>query len=507
MAAKISLVFWGKWGGWGCGVGTASGLNSVGEMASLAAAVAPDAPLGLAAVSGRPASPGGGPNFGDRMVLRGGGVQIAAGVCLGASTVLMVFVGVGRGFGESQSATSTSSPREHPAIAQASSPASTPIGSTLRRIRLTFRFQRDVPLTAPNPPFVDHVLTTLRHFLDQAGFRHLARIPPFRTRGVYPVHDWYVGRRAHQGRPLPLAAHSDPLSFGCPPLYELFVRHGCVSVDLPPVLEDAGFVRSCGDGSWESLYHIAPIVSAAGPLAILSSIPNRSPGEFVYLGDDTGMLIEAASRLSGQGRALDVCCGCGAVGLSLPAQWTSVVGADLNEDALRLAAWNRRLNGVSRPVHYVLSDLYTEVDGTFDLVVGNPPALPDFGASLSERADLRFAAGGSTPTRLTVEAVQGLQSRLRPGGQALLLTFSLGEQLWNDLQGVLSREFSLTYHVRESFRLQQGASLHHVWIHIRRDSRGRWFRRGPTLWERLCRLDRPWSQPGEHPQRERLPKS
>jgi len=174
-----------------------------------------------------------------------------------------------------------------------------------------------------------------------------------------------------------------------------------------------------------------------------------------------------------------------------------VLGVDLNADAIRLARANRQLNPQPRECEYRVADMWAGVEGQFDLVIGNPPALPFLGPHL------RFADGGQQPTRLTVAALQGLTDGLRAGGQAIFLTFSQCDQLWTDVKDLLGNDFSLLYQVRESFAIQ-GGRLDHVWIRVRRDGKGRRIRRGRSWWDRLTRVPLPFLRPGAYPQQEKL---
>lgn len=346
--------------------------------------------------------------------------------------------------------------------------------------------------------FCEEDLSALRQWLDRGAYAQAASFPGFRTRAVYPLQDSWVWARAQLGRPVPLAAHSHPrrapvaLPHSARELHRLCFAHETVDLVAPPSLLQAGFFR----GQLEAVYQITAL---PGDVYILSSIPNRSPGEFVYLGDDSGLLIEAAGalQLPDPCRVLDICCGCGVIGLCLPDSCRSVVGVDLNEDAIGLARANRLLNPQMRECEYRVADLWAGVEGQFDLVLGNPPALPFLGPHL------RFADGGQQPTRLTVGALEGLRDGLRTGGQAVFLTFSQGDQLWTDVKDLLGADFSLLYQVRESFAIR-GGRLDHVWIRVRRDGKGRRIRRGLSVWDRLSRIPLPFLRPGAYPQQERL---
>ena len=83
-------------------------------------------------------------------------------------------------------------------------------------------------------------------------------------------------------------------------------------------------------------------------------------------------------------RILDLCCGSGCIGISLAllCEWLAdknkndnfqVVLADISGDALMVAAVNAKWQGVN--VDFVCTDLFSNINGKFDLIVCNPPYL------------------------------------------------------------------------------------------------------------------------------------
>lgn len=100
---------------------------------------------------------------------------------------------------------------------------------------------------------------------------------------------------------------------------------------------------------------------------------------------DTEILAEEALAViaadSGQASAcgspevLDLCCGSGAIGLSIAAlaPETKVTLTDISEDALEVAKLNARTLNVEDRVTLVQSDLFEKIQGGFDLIVSNPP--------------------------------------------------------------------------------------------------------------------------------------
>ena len=96
--------------------------------------------------------------------------------------------------------------------------------------------------------------------------------------------------------------------------------------------------------------------------------------------------LQSGSAKNGQANAdreirlLDLCTGSGCILISLLAlargQETPIHGlaADLSPEALAVARENAKRNGVSAA--FVLSDLFAEIEGNFDLITANPPYIP-----------------------------------------------------------------------------------------------------------------------------------
>ena len=91
---------------------------------------------------------------------------------------------------------------------------------------------------------------------------------------------------------------------------------------------------------------------------------------------DTEVLVEETAKFLKDGMSfLDLCTGSGCILLSLlhlraGAEGT---GADLSPEALKVAAQNRERLGVKAEL--IESDLFDKIEGTFDVIVSNPPYL------------------------------------------------------------------------------------------------------------------------------------
>lgn len=162
--------------------------------------------------------------------------------------------------------------------------------------------------------------------------------------------------------------------------------------------------------------------SSLGPLLFAHSpFPTRQ-ADAVFFGPDSyrfALLIDAhlQQRFEPVRRAVDIGCGAG-VGALVVAQArpdAEVLGVDINPRALRMTAVNAELAGLNNVTVYH-SDVLASVEGTFDLIVANPPYMND------DRQRAYRHGGGALGEQLSVRIASESLGRLAPGGSLLLYT-------------------------------------------------------------------------------------
>ena len=144
---------------------------------------------------------------------------------------------------------------------------------------------------------------------------------------------------------------------------------------------------------------------------------------------DTETLIEAALGFEDRETPLsilDLGTGSGCILVTLLAELpqASGVGVDVALGALELARANAEILGVGDRAAFLASDWLEAVEGSFDLVVANPPYLSaaDMAALSPEVRDHDPAPaldGGPDGLSAYRRIVRGLRKALRPGGFAL----------------------------------------------------------------------------------------
>jgi SAM-dependent methyltransferase len=164
-------------------------------------------------------------------------------------------------------------------------------------------------------------------------------------------------------------------------------------------------------------------ISRLGDLLFLHSAYPTTAGDAVFFGPDTyrfARFIEAGLK-DAPGpleRVVDIGCGsgAGAIVAARAAGARDVIMTDINPAALRLARINAAAAGVD--ARTCSSDILSDVEGTFDLVVANPPYLVD-----DDRSAYRHG-GDALGADLSLRMARESARRLNPGGQLLLYTAS-----------------------------------------------------------------------------------
>ncbi len=117
------------------------------------------------------------------------------------------------------------------------------------------------------------------------------------------------------------------------------------------------------------------------------------------LDDGTKLLLETIIQADLGNKILDVGCGTGPIGLILAATDSKrhVTMCDVNLTALDLAKQNALKNGVSERVEIVESDVYHNINSTYDTIISNPPirAGKKVTYAIYEGASAHLNIGGS----------------------------------------------------------------------------------------------------------------
>ena len=93
---------------------------------------------------------------------------------------------------------------------------------------------------------------------------------------------------------------------------------------------------------------------------------------------DTEILVEAVEKLvkNKQVCVLDMCTGSGCIAISLKVRnpQISCTAVDISDEALRMAVKNADKHQAD--IHFIKSDMFEEINETYDIIVSNPPYIP-----------------------------------------------------------------------------------------------------------------------------------
>jgi HemK-related putative methylase len=122
-------------------------------------------------------------------------------------------------------------------------------------------------------------------------------------------------------------------------------------------------------------------------------------------------------------KVLEIGCGSGVVSLHCVKNGCSVVSVDINPNAVNAAKHNAGINGMELEVRE--SDVYSNVDGRFDLIIFNLPYLPENDEGLEAKA----WSGGPDGIGPLPKLLNGLCEHLTENGRLVIVISSLMEQL------------------------------------------------------------------------------
>ncbi len=91
---------------------------------------------------------------------------------------------------------------------------------------------------------------------------------------------------------------------------------------------------------------------------------------------ETELLVEEALKFAkSNSKILDLCTGSGAIAITIQKKSNAKVsGSDISKKALYVAKKNAKM--LNANVKFVLSDMFENISGKFDMIVSNPPYIP-----------------------------------------------------------------------------------------------------------------------------------
>ena len=169
------------------------------------------------------------------------------------------------------------------------------------------------------------------------------------------------------------------------------------------------------------------VVPYRGRIYLSDALRNSGAADFCYLGRAsfaaTDLALDELFRLPADPsrRVLDLGCGPAVAGLALSDSAAEVVVSDIAPRAVRFARLNALLNAIDNAVA-VVSDICSEIEGSFDLVLTHPPGGWTDGAAGS--AVVAAAGGQDYGLELPQRMIRAALERTRPGGTVYAVIFA-----------------------------------------------------------------------------------
>lgn len=132
--------------------------------------------------------------------------------------------------------------------------------------------------------------------------------------------------------------------------------------------------------------------------------------------DDTIFLANTVNRYSGT-LALEICTSSGIVLMELAKNFSTVIGTDIDFCSLK------RLLEISRNQRVICCHAASALHGIkFDLIVTNPPYLPNSTGQVDKTID-----GGPTGVEITIDLLKDAIGRLEIDGKILIIVSSISD--------------------------------------------------------------------------------
>jgi 16S rRNA (guanine1207-N2)-methyltransferase len=171
-------------------------------------------------------------------------------------------------------------------------------------------------------------------------------------------------------------------------------RH-CILFEAAHVLKNLPFDPKSYRQEW-------PLSCAQTGIQVISY-----PGVFAHgrLDEGTALLLEALSGLTLEGEVLDFACGAGLIGACIAAMHPHTRVTLLDTSALALRATEETLAGNQLTGSVIASDGLSDLKGSFDLIISNPP----------------IHAGIKTDNRMGIRLLESVHEHLMPGGILIMV--------------------------------------------------------------------------------------
>ena len=308
------------------------------------------------------------------------------------------------------------------------------------------------------------VLRELVRFMKGAHYLRTARFPALRRPVWLLPLEFQTVLEYLRGRTSPFTPTALPTLYGrawfrnnqlTRLLYDLFYLNRPVPVteagsrigkDLLEKLHGTGMLATTDDMT-RSVFRLVPW----GDSVFLSDPDQgneRTTVRYVYVGGDSVVLADFVRRTMlhrEYERGLDLCAGTAFQGHSIRNRCGEVLAAEYNPRAVDFARATLYANEVPDTFSVVKSDLWENVEGTYDLIVSNPPYYPA-SEELRNTRILDVFGGEDHGMEKPMTIFDGFGHYLRHGGRGAILAASPvcgGDDIFPDRLEPLARKHGL----------------------------------------------------------------
>lgn len=201
-------------------------------------------------------------------------------------------------------------------------------------------------------------------------------------------------------------------------------------------LQEIGLLEQSEEGIKTAGYSILPYLGRYFVVNLPAHYPTsggRVP--LVYIGRDSFRLGQNLFVGNG-GEVLDLCSGSGIIAILSAPSARSVIGVEINKEAVEVARFNVILNDLENKVEILKGDLFRPIGSRkFDIIYSNPPFVPvPPGLVYSLYGD-----GGIDGLKVTRRILEALDEHLRVCGRFLMVGNAIGDDKRPFFVGILER--------------------------------------------------------------------
>ncbi|NQZ29489.1 MAG: peptide chain release factor N(5)-glutamine methyltransferase [Mycoplasmatales bacterium] len=161
------------------------------------------------------------------------------------------------------------------------------------------------------------------------------------------------------------------------------------------------------------------------------------------------LVLLAAKYIKEDSKVLDLCSGSGYIGLAIKKMTkANVVASDISKEAIEQININKQINKLN--IEVIESDLFENINDKFDVIISNPPYIPDkkiLSNSVLDHEPHLALFGGSDGNDLYKKIINEYELFLNPGG---IILFEISE---DNISFLKSKNFKIVKDINGKSRI------------------------------------------------------